>query len=94
MNIPPEHIDSPEADGKRGFRMTRRRMILGGSLIGGALVVGYTATHPMEVGGAILSGGGADPEPSAFGSYIRIAADGAVTVVNRQQELGQGIHAG
>ncbi|ATI80797.1 xanthine dehydrogenase family protein molybdopterin-binding subunit [Sphingobium yanoikuyae] len=74
--------------------MTRRRMILGGSLIGGALVVGYTATHPMEVGGAILSGGGADPEPSAFGSYIRIAPDGAVTVVNRQQELGQGIHAG
>jgi isoquinoline 1-oxidoreductase beta subunit len=79
---------------KRGFRMTRRRMILGGSLIGGALVVGYTATHPMQVGGAILSGGGPDPEPSAFGSFIRIAPDGWVTIVNKQQELGQGIHAG
>jgi len=94
MKSPPENIDPAEPAAKRGFRMTRRRMILGGSLIGGALVVGYTATHPMEVGGAILSGGGADPEPSAFGSYIRIAPDGSVTVVNRQQELGQGIHAG
>jgi len=93
MNSPTESPDSAQP-ARRRFRMTRRRMILGGSLIGGALVVGYTATHPMEVGGAILSGGGADPEPSAFGSYIRIAPDGAVTIVNRQQELGQGIHAG
>jgi len=74
--------------------MTRRRMILGGSLVGGALIVGYGVTHPMEVAGAILSGGGRDPEPSAFGSFIRIAPDGWVTVVNKQQELGQGIHAG
>lgn len=94
MKSPPEGIDAVQPGAKRGFRMTRRRMILGGSLIGGALVVGYTATHPMEVGGAILSGGGTDPEPSAFGSYIRIASDGSVTIVNRQQELGQGIHAG
>jgi len=94
MTSTPESADSAQSDAKRGFRMTRRRMILGGSLIGGALVVGYTATHPMEVGGAILSGGSPDPEPSAFGSYIRIAPDGAVTIVNRQQELGQGIHAG
>lgn len=76
------------------FAITRRRLILGGSLVGGALVVGYAATHPMEVGGAILSGGAADPEPSAFGPFIRIEHDGWVTVVNKQQELGQGIHAG
>ncbi|MHA6767102.1 xanthine dehydrogenase family protein molybdopterin-binding subunit [Sphingobium ummariense] len=78
----------------RRFALTRRRMILGGSLVGGALVVGYAVTHPMQVAGAILSGGGRDPEPSAFGSFIRIAPDGWVTIVNRQQELGQGIHAG
>lgn len=94
MNAPSDSIDPAQPTGKRGIRMTRRRMILGGSLIGGALVVGYVATHPMEVAGAILSGGGADPEPSAFGSYIRIAPDGSVTIVNRQQEIGQGIHAG
>lgn len=79
---------------KRRFAMTRRRMILGGALVGGALVVGYGVTHPMEIGGAILSGGSSDPEPSAFGWFIRIAPDGWITVVNKQQELGQGIHAG
>jgi len=94
MKSPPENPADAQPAGKRRFRMTRRRLILGGSLVSGALVVGYTATHPMQAAGAILSGGGTDPEPSAFGSYIRIAPDGSVTVVNRQQELGQGIHAG
>jgi isoquinoline 1-oxidoreductase subunit beta len=88
----PRMMDQPRSN--RRFRMTRRRMILGGSLIGGALVVGYTATHPMQVAGAVLSGGGTDPEPSAFGSFIRVDPDGWVTVVNKQQELGQGCHAG
>ncbi|MGF7149013.1 isoquinoline 1-oxidoreductase beta subunit [Sphingomonas zeicaulis] len=78
----------------RRFAMTRRRMILGGTLVGGALVVGYTATHPMQVAGAILQGGGSDPEPSVFGPFIRIAQDGWVTIVNKQHEMGQGIHAG
>ncbi|MCI4592175.1 molybdopterin-dependent oxidoreductase [Sphingobium sp. BYY-5] len=82
-----------EAPGRR-FRMTRRRMILGGTLVGGALIVGYGVTHPMDVGGALLSGGGTDPEPSAFGPFIRFAPDGWVTIVNKQQEIGQGIHAG
>lgn len=84
--------DAPASE--RRFQMTRRRMILGGTLAGGALVVGYTATHPMQAAGAILSGGGPAPEESAFGSFIRIGPDGWVTVVNKQQELGQGIHAG
>ncbi|KKX25097.1 molybdopterin cofactor-binding domain-containing protein [Rhizobium sp. LC145] len=77
---------------KRRFAMTRRRLILGGSLVGGALVVGYTATHPMQVAGAILQGGGSDPEPSVFGPFVRIGADDWVTVVNKHQEMGQGIH--
>ena len=84
--------DAPKA--AHSIQMSRRRMILGGSLIGGALVVGYAATHPMQVAGAILQAGGSDPEPNAFGSFIRIDAEGWVTVVNKQQELGQGIHAG
>lgn len=79
---------------RRRFQMTRRKMILGGTLAGGALVVGYTATHPMQAAGALLSGGGPEPEESAFGSFIRISPDGWVTIVNKQQELGQGIHAG
>jgi isoquinoline 1-oxidoreductase beta subunit len=84
--------DSP--DQKPRFRMTRRRLILGGSMVGGALVVAYAATNPMQAIGAILQGGGNDPEPSAFGPFIRITDDGWVTIVNKQQELGQGIHAG
>ncbi|MFB4375023.1 molybdopterin-dependent oxidoreductase [Agrobacterium sp. CR_3] len=84
--------DSP--DQKPRFQMTRRRLILGGSLVGGALVVGYAAANPMQAVGAILQGGGGDPEPSAFGPFIRITDDGWVTIVNKQQELGQGIHAG
>ncbi|WP_083258080.1 molybdopterin cofactor-binding domain-containing protein [Rhizobium sp. YK2] len=82
------------ADRKPRFRMTRRRLILGGSMVGGALVVAYAATNPMQAIGAILQGGGGDPEPSAFGPFIRITDDGWVTIVNKQQELGQGIHAG
>ena len=78
---------------KRRFQLTRRKMILGGTLAGGALMVGYTATHPMEVAGALLTAGGPDVAPSAFGPYIRIAPDGWVSIVNPQQEMGQGIHA-
>jgi isoquinoline 1-oxidoreductase subunit beta len=83
-----------QSNRERRFGMTRRRLILGGSLIGGALIVGYVATNPMQVAGAVLQGGGDDPEPSPFGPFIRITADGWVTIVNKQQELGQGIHAG
>lgn len=84
--------EHPKSDGR--FKMTRRRMMLGGTLLGGALAVGYVAARPMQVVAAILSGGADDPEASASGSFIRIGADGWVTVVNKQQELGQGIHVG
>lgn len=77
-----------------GVKLTRRKMILGSTLVGGALLVGYAATHPMQVAGTLMTAGGPDVEPSAFGPYIRVAADGLVSIVNPQQEMGQGIHAG
>jgi isoquinoline 1-oxidoreductase beta subunit len=86
-------VTEPNPSGRR-FRLTRRRMLLGGSLIGGALLVGYVATNPIAAAGAVLGAGGGDPEFSPFGSFIRVGPDGWVTVVNKQQELGQGIHAG
>ncbi|KTF68309.1 isoquinoline 1-oxidoreductase [Sphingomonas sp. WG] len=68
-------------------------MILGGGLVGGAMVVGYTATHPMQAAGALLTAGGPDMEIGPFGPYICVAPDGWVSIVNPQQEMGQGIHA-
>ncbi|MFD1701655.1 molybdopterin cofactor-binding domain-containing protein [Methylopila henanensis] len=88
----PAVTEAPASRG--GFRMSRRRLILGGTLVGGALIVGYAATRPVETIGAILQAGGGDPEPSVFGPFIRISADGWVTIVNKHQEMGQGVHAG
>lgn len=76
------------------FAMSRRRLIFGGTLVGGAMIVGFTAARPAAVVGAILQAGGDDPAPSVFGPFIRIGADGWVTVVNKHQEMGQGVHAG
>ncbi|HEY9218094.1 MAG TPA: xanthine dehydrogenase family protein molybdopterin-binding subunit, partial [Phenylobacterium sp.] len=41
-----------------------------------------------------LSMGAHAAEPGAFGPFIKIAADGAVTVINKHIEFGQGSHAG
>lgn len=78
----------------RGPRLTRRRLLIGSTLAGGALLVGYAAANPMAVAGTLLTAGGTDPESSPFGAFIRIGPDGWVTIVNKQQEMGQGIHAG
>ena len=66
---------------------TRRGVLIGATLAGGALVVGCSPTD-------ILSMGAEKPAKSPFGAFIRIGADGAVTVVNKHQDMGQGNHAG
>jgi isoquinoline 1-oxidoreductase subunit beta len=78
---------------RRLFSLSRRRLIAGGGLAGGALVVGYIA-GPGTIASTILSMGAKEIEPSAFGPFIRIDAQGWVTVVNKHQEMGQGTHAG
>lgn len=65
---------------------TRRQMAIGTALVSGALLVGCTPGDLLSVG--------AKTEVGAFGPFIRIAADGAVTVVNKHIEFGQGTHAG
>lgn len=82
------------ADPENRFRLSRRRLLLGGTFAGGALIVGYTVARPLQVAGAALQAGGDQPAPSVFGPFIRIGGDGWVTVVNKQQEMGQGVHAG
>jgi isoquinoline 1-oxidoreductase beta subunit len=73
---------------------SRRRLLLGGGLVGGALVVGYITRNAGDIASAALSLGAEDPPPSAFGPFITIDRDGWVTVVNKHQEMGQGTHAG
>ena len=72
---------------KAALKATRRGVIVGATLAGGALVVGCSPTD-------ILSMGADKPGESAFGAFIRIGADGAVTVISKHQEMGQGNHAG
>lgn len=70
-----------------GAGATRRDLVIGASLVGGALLVGCS---PMDV----LSLGAKKRDFGAFGPFIKIGADGAVTVISKHVEFGQGTHAG
>lgn len=65
---------------------TRREVVVGAALVGGALVVGCSPGDLLSVG--------AKTDFGAFGPFIKIAPDGAVTVVSKHIEFGQGNHAG
>ena len=69
---------------------TRRGVVIGAGLIGGALVVGCSPKNMASV----MSFGGKDLDLGAFGPFIKIDPDGSVTVMNKHQEMGQGNHAG
>jgi len=66
---------------------TRRGLIVGATLAGGALLVGCST-------GDILSLGVKKTDFGAFGPFIKITPDNWVTVFNKHQEMGQGNHAG
>jgi len=76
------------------FALTRRKLVLGGSMVGGALIIGYTAANFGAVASGALSIGAEAPVSGPFGPFITIDRDNWVTVVNAYQEMGQGIHAG
>ena len=66
---------------------SRRNLLIGASLVGGALLVGCSPAK-------IMSAGAPRTDYGAFGPYIRIAPDGVVTIFNSHIEFGQGSHAG
>ena len=71
----------------KNFRPTRRALVVSSALAGGALLVGCKP-------GDMLSLGAAKEDFGPFGPFLRIAPDGAVTVVSKHIEFGQGSHAG
>jgi isoquinoline 1-oxidoreductase beta subunit len=85
-------MSNRETEKPRRGLLSRRKLLVG--LAGGTLVIGYTARNIGTVASAALSVGAKDPDPSAFGPFIKIGADGWVTVINKHQEMGQGVHAG
>ncbi|MDP1629987.1 MAG: xanthine dehydrogenase family protein molybdopterin-binding subunit [Caulobacter sp.] len=68
------------------FEPSRRQLVVGATLVSGALLVGCSP--------ADLLSAGAKTEFGAFGPFLKIGADGAVTVISKHIEFGQGNHAG
>jgi len=64
----------------------REIVVVGAALVGGALVVGCSPVDLMSAGSKVDVG--------AFGPFIRFDPDGAVTVLSKHIEFGQGNHAG
>lgn len=72
-------------------KKSRRRFILGGLGLGGALIVGWGMMPPRQ------RLNGAHPLPIEHGEialngWVKIAPDGIVTVVMPRNEMGQGVH--
>ena len=65
---------------------TRRELVVGATLVGGALLVGCGPGDILSIG--------AKKDFGAFGPFIKIAADSTVTVISKHIEFGQGNHAG
>ena len=66
--------------------VSRRDVVVGATLVGGALLVGCSPADLMSAGSKVDVG--------AFGPFIRFDPDGAVTVLSKHIEFGQGNHAG
>jgi isoquinoline 1-oxidoreductase beta subunit len=67
-------------------RISRRGFMVGATMAGSSLLVGCGLGDIMSIG--------ANTPVGAFGPFIKIAADGVVTVVSKHLEMGQGNHAG
>ena len=65
---------------------SRRDLLVGATVVGGALLVGCSVPDALAAGSRF--------KPGAFGPFLKLAADGTVTVVSKHIEFGQGNHAG
>ena len=67
-------------------KLSRRGFMVSAAMAGTSLLVGCTLGD--------IVGAGSNTKIGAFGPFIKIAEDGAVTVVSKHLEMGQGNHAG
>ena len=71
---------------------TRRDFLKGSAAATGALVIGFTLPAATRFADAATATAGSGP--FAPNAYLRIAANGDVTVVTGLSEMGQGVHTG
>ncbi len=78
---------------KKRFSKTRRAILIGTGVIGGALAVGTTLAWRRVASGQkfMLPADGAKGEAS-FNAWVKIAPDSTVTVAVPRQDMGQGIY--
>ncbi|MEZ5931053.1 MAG: xanthine dehydrogenase family protein molybdopterin-binding subunit [Alphaproteobacteria bacterium] len=67
---------------------SRRRFLLGAVATGAGFTVGF---HPVLAAG---TKGDETAQPSPFEGYVRIGADGRVTVISAHMDMGQGCYNG
>jgi isoquinoline 1-oxidoreductase subunit beta len=69
--------------------VNRRTFLRVTALAGGGMLLGYSSSKPLHATGALGGGSAADvfsPNP-----FIRISPDGAITILAKNPEVGQGI---
>jgi len=73
------------------MKLTRRKVIIGGTLAGGALVVGYWFARERDR----LGSGAQFPAKAgevALNGWVKLTKDGGIVVAAPRAEMGQGIH--
>lgn len=79
-------VDRGKESGKPGSGITRRRLLIGGGAAVG-LVVGW-AVWPRSYSPNLIAG----PGETIFNAFLKIGADGRITVAVPQAEMGQGVY--
>jgi len=70
------------------MKLTRRRFLLGTTVVGGGLLLGYASTRPSK---HRIANETAGAEPFLT-TWLRISEDNTVTIIVPHSEMGQGVH--
>eukprot|EP01035_Chromulina_nebulosa_P059505 gene59505-81445_t len=69
--------------------VSRRNFLKGAALVGGGLVIGFRLTPKLAAAEAASAAGAVALNPNAF---LRIAPSGAITLLAKHAEMGQGVY--